>query len=93
MKFDIGFATLYALCYGEGVSGTEEERYSRGRGEGLSLSRGAGPIKTTPCYQPSILCLLVNATLPVEVSITMGFAVLDVMWFSFKVFLDPHILL
>ena len=41
MKFDIGFATLYALCYGEGVSGTEEGReLEAARGEGLSLSRG-----------------------------------------------------
>ena len=47
VKFDIGFATLYALCYGEGVSGTEKDEGGGevlGGGEGLWLSRGAPPI-------------------------------------------------
>ena len=48
VKFDIGFATLYALCYGEGVSGTEKDEGGGevlGGGEGLWLSRGAPPYK------------------------------------------------
>ena len=73
MKFDIGFATLYALCYGEGVSRTEGGGGGTSGGERLSLSRAATDqnhptaLLSTSYHPPSILPgLHFNAPLPLE---------------------------